>query len=135
MVSSELGKMASYFVLFTNLIHYYSHKEIQFCQNLLCSTKTDCDPEILESYKDSEMDCSHFSLWLGSERAHSFPASSPFSFYGSHLKESMCLAKSHLVIHDTVPVLFGLTYIDWLGILVHLIAITGFFYRMGIVDN
>lgn len=66
MVSSELGKMASYFVLFTNLIHYYSHKEIQFCQNLLCSTKTDCDPEILESYKDSEMDCSTFlSLaWL-----------------------------------------------------------------------
>lgn len=74
-----------------------------------------------------EQAAAHLSLWLGSERPYSFPASSLFFLYRSHLKEARCLTKYSLWIRDTLLTVFGLVYASWLGILVHSITMTGFF--------
>lgn len=128
-ISVNLEKMASCFVLFPNVIHYsitaterYSSVKICFAiQNQTLTQRYHSHKKILEQA------AAHLSLWLGSGRPHSFPASSLLFLYGSHLKEARCLAKYSLWIRDTLLIVFGLVYASWLGILVHSITTTGFF--------
>lgn len=72
MVFSELGKTGILFCLvhqFDTLL-YYSHKEIQFCQNLLGSTKTDPDPEVLRYIKRVWNRLQHIYFYGSAQKGH-----------------------------------------------------------------